>query len=387
MLNFFQMCDLLDKNRLSEADETKKLSGMDKLKALAAQVKSTQQNSTSPQKDLGNVSPQMVNVEPTSMPATSVDGVDTGSEEGKRKRLDFSDLKKRQDAYHDSRALRTLHGEAGDRTSQHKEEVVGWNDFLAGSLYQFFTKAAIAALRIPKTVISYQDGRPKEVSRMPPVQVPFMISLNKSHGGSKEVPEKFRNRDFEIVMTPRDFNKMTSYVEKRFGHYLKPDAIERVKSFEDALVEKAVQDSSFEAVAIRALKFALLLPKISQPMGTIEEIADQLAELAGRDRGGLGENISTNDVDVLKYMINIDKKGNYGHFTIDDKGRIIVNKVSDESQLGADEQGAGRYDRTADLARKINRSQNLFKMPYQAPRQEEATKLDDLMSLLEYWDF
>lgn len=387
MLNFFQMCDLLDKNRLSEADETKKLSGVDALRALAAKVKNTSQNQTNPQTELGNVSPKMANVEPTSMPATDIEPSDMGSEEGKRKRLDFSDLKKRQDAYHDTRALRTLHGEAGDRTSQHKEEVVGWNDFLAGSLYQFFTKAAIAALRIPKTIISYQEGRPKEVSRMPPVQVPFMISLNKSHGGSKEVPEKFRNRDFEIVMTPRDFNKMTSYVEKRFGHYLKPDAIERVKSFEDSLVEKAVQDSSFEPIAIRALKFALLLPKISQPMGTIEEIADQLAELAGRERGGLGETISTNDVDVLKYMINIDKKGNYGHFSIDDKGRIIVNKVSDESQLGADEQGTGRYDRTADLARKVNRSQNLFKMPYQAPRQEEATEIDDLMSLLEYWNF
>jgi hypothetical protein len=396
MLNFFQMCDLLEKNKLHEGDDYENF--LAALTKMGAKTKKPEDAASAAASKIVQPEPQPV---VSSVPATDVPKasdkpvVRTQSPQGDDEDLSFHQRMMRDNPNYRQRyqqkQVEKLYGKDRETTQGHiRDRIPGFNQALLNPAYRFYTILGLETLKLPFELFDYTQSQKNPIvkrNEMPPLASVFRILFDRMERDSS-------SPDYEVIMAMDDVAKLNRFVKEKLSLYEGRPKIHG-ESLLTFLLAPAQGNLSFgdEAKLFRAAEFEnfILRPQFAGLETSVDALAAELGQLASR--GGLGA--EADDVEALKYLIKTAQKNKFDFFEVngdlDDPSTTIRVKSSEQlgRKVGAEDKADSAsfkrgIGKEKDLMRKLQQGAPLFKPQ---AGQNESTEWDDIMDLMEYWQY
>lgn len=407
MLNFFQMCDLLNKNKGQLAEGKYE----DLQKSLEKYIVKP---NTDPQKAANlakttTVVPEMpksnVFSEPEKPRQTEIPNKSVDSPESQTKKQSLKD-------FLPSSIQRNLFlNNLSDRLEKSINPMLSNKNW---PLLRFFTRVALQDPRnsnLKFVCLDYSQGKipANKGKMMPPGHEPFKIYAVPEGGLDKleNLPQKrhYEDPDYALLMEPLDIHNLLDKTADISGHgNIEALKKEDVGSLLYHLIKPAESNPSLVDLALRAGIFENYIMSLSGITTSMDALAKEFATLATKQTGGLQTH--ADDFESLKYLIKTANTNGFPFFelkgNIDDPSSQVT--IKSKRALGIQKDAEDRAG-TLDFNRAIKKQRSMLnrlsgidqpdeKQPEDygkeiedALKKQEATELSDLMELIEYWSF
>jgi hypothetical protein len=432
MLDFFKMCDLLEKNKLHEAasdDLFQKIMAMKQKKAQTAtepqQAEPVAGKPQLPPQAVAQNAPKVpVTVEPSaSLPRTEPAVASKSPTDNKERSGDTDYLSRIDKTKLDNMAGEAWHSRTTDKASSHLTGgPPSGNDLLQGVSHRFFAHLGLKELpNLDFVLLDYRDGIkktiidqgqpktmivPKQAPNTPP---PFgsmfrVVPVTDNKMGRKPdgtlinpnlLPRTADSPDFDVVLSSKSALYLKKFIQDKISTYKKGEELGQGVSLIAALLRPAAGgniDKKEESKIFRAAQFEGFIthPKIAGLRMDLTGLAEEFKKLAGPSAGGLDVG-GANDVDALKHLIRTAKQNNFDYFELTGDSNNPTVRVKSADEMGK-KVGQEDYAGSESFKRGLSKQSQLMNQlrggsPLIPQTQKEASQWDenDLMTIMEYW--